>query len=1536
MRHRLQTRFILAGGLLVAATVGSSVWSAFTFIRLNRAVDETIRVSQETIDLSAELHSSLEREDDALLLFLSGNVEQARRELEAERRRGDRGFERLTRLVTDGNEQALLAQLRQQIERYRAAGDALLDSGGKPGGLEQYHLQVNPSLRQAVACCDRLREAYFRLMEQTGVRARDEAARGIRWVAAISVLTVALGIGIAVWLARSVLGPVRELTASLEAVRKGDFDRRIRQLSSDELGQLGAGFNRMAEALAEYRRSSLGELLAAKRTLEATLDALPDAVFVFGPDGELVAANPLARNVLAGKRVGSAVRLADIPFSDDQHAAITEALAGRPRAAPRLDFTQTFNVVLDGQPRRFLVTAVPIPDFLPGRCGAAVVLDDVTDFARLDELRSELIGVASHELKSPLTALRMNLLMLGEGAAGMTERQRQLVAAAVAGCEELALTIEELLDVTRIEAGQLRLDLAPVDLEAVLATVQKSMQPRFDDAGVRLVVTAEDGPVVVRGDPARLRSVLANLLSNALKYSPAGGVVEVELSSRQNAQSASPVTRQIAVTDQGPGVPAEFRERVFEKFFRVEHHTADRPETVRGTGIGLYLCREIVKAHGGSITCEPGPGGRGTRFVITLPGVADPSAPARASAPDRVAAVPSLPPNSFPPAERERRQTVNTALITPSAPSRSWPSDRPSDVAGREVSELLASLGSSPDGLSRVQSLQRLARDGFNEIAHQKPPRWYVQLLMSFQTPFNYLLLTLAVVAFLTEDYKATVVISVMVAISGLLRFWQEFRSGREAERLRALVHTTATVARPGSNPEETPIRNLVVGDVVHLSAGDLIPADVRVLSSKDLFVSQAALTGESIPVEKSDVAPAEVHRLLEAHVSPLDLPNICFMGTSVVSGTAKAVVFATGSRTYLGSLAQHLVGKRAETAFDKGVRSVSWLLIRFMIVMAPTVFILNGITKADWAEAFLFAVAIAVGLTPEMLPMIVTANLARGAVAMSRKKVIVKRLQAIQNLGALDVLCTDKTGTLTQDKVVLIQHLDLEGKECEEVLEYAYLNSYFQTGLKNLLDRAILEHEDLIETRELTKRYIKYDEVPFDFHRRRMSVIVHEVFKARDLLICKGAVEEVLSVCTEARIGGTTIPLTDAIRNEVLRLWNSLSEDGLRVIAVAAKQVWSRPNKQYGVGDEEQLTLIGFIAFLDPPKETAGPALAALARHGVTVKILTGDNELVARKVCRDVGLLTSGTLLGTQIEKMSDEELEEAAERTTLFAKLNPTQKARIIAALKRRGHTVGFLGDGINDAPALREADAGISVDTAADIAKESADVILLEKNLLVLEEGVLLGRQTYGNTIKYIKMAASSNFGNVFSVLVASVWLPFLPMLAIHLLIQNLLYDISQVGIPFDRMDDEYLEKPRKWQVNDLGRFMLCIGPISSIFDIITFCVMYFVFAANTPEMQSLFQSGWFVEGLLSQTLIIHMIRTAKIPFLQSTASAPLVVLTLCIMIIGIAVPFSPIGEAVGMVPLPLAYFPWLVAILVCYCLLTQLVKRYYIRRFGMWL
>jgi Mg2+-importing ATPase len=880
---------------------------------------------------------------------------------------------------------------------------------------------------------------------------------------------------------------------------------------------------------------------------------------------------------------------------------------------------------------------------------------------------------------------------------------------------------------------------------------------------------------------------------------------------------------------------------------------------------------------------------------------------------------------------------------------------RLAEEARLDLPALFQRLRSGPAGLTRRQAAERRAEVGLNEVAHEKPAAWYVQLASAFKHPFNLLLLTLAVVSFLSneEDLKAPIVISVMVLLSVLLRFVQEFRSGKAAEKLQAMVGTTATVSRPdprsvvpadvveqfGVNlcfndptAEEVPIKYLVPGDVIHLCAGDMVPADVRLLSSKDLFLSQSILTGESMPVEKVETPPpADM-----ASGSPLDLPNVCFMGSNVLSGTARAIVLATAGRTYFGALAKHLVGRRVLTSFDKGVNGVVWLLLRFMLVMVPLVFLINGLHQQNWAQAFLFALSMAVGLTPEMLPMIVTGNLARGAVAMSKHKVIVKRLNAIQNLGAIDVLCTDKTGTLTMDRVVLLKYLDITGRKNDEVFEYAFLNSNFQTGLKNLLDVAVLEHAGTAEAQALAKRYIKSDEVPFDFQRRRMSVIVHEIFHGKDLLICKGAPEEIFTVCTSVQLDGQAVPLGEEVRERALALRREMSQDGLRVIAVAYKEVLSQPGKQYGVADECNLTLCGYVAFLDPPKESAGPAIKALREYGVGVKVLTGDNELVSRKVCRQVGLDVSHTLLGGEIEKLSDAELGEAAERATVFAKLSPPQKARVIQALQRRGHTVGFLGDGINDAPALRAADVGVSVDTATDVARESADVILLEKSLMVLEEGVIEGRRTFGNTIKYIKMAASSNFGNMFSVLVASVWLPFLPMLPVQLLLQNLLYDLSQTGIPFDDVDPDYLRTPRRWQVGDIGRFMLWIGPISSVFDLTTFALLWFVFGANTPEHQALFQSAWFVEGLLSQTLIIHMIRTARVPFLQSRASPPLTLLTLTIMAVGVYLPFSVVGASVGMVPLPGAYFPWLAATLLCYCVLMQVVKGWYIRRFGTWL
>ncbi|QNJ99840.1 magnesium-translocating P-type ATPase [Dyella telluris] len=860
--------------------------------------------------------------------------------------------------------------------------------------------------------------------------------------------------------------------------------------------------------------------------------------------------------------------------------------------------------------------------------------------------------------------------------------------------------------------------------------------------------------------------------------------------------------------------------------------------------------------------------------------------------------------------------------------------------AFRNNEALYAALDTSAAGLNEEQIGERLDRDGLNEVSHEKPPHWSVQLLTAFKNPFIIVLLVLAVVQLLTDssDLTGPIIIAVMVGISVLLSFTQEYRSSKAAEKLKAMVRNTATVTRRASDGHseriEVPVGELVTGDIVHLAAGDMVPADLRLVSAKDLFISQAILTGESLPVEKS--APSHVHSGDELEGShhgdnPLDLPTVCYMGTNVVSGSATAVIVATGSRTYLGSLARTIVGERVQTSFDRGVSSVSWLLIRFMLVMVPIVFVINGLDKHDWLQAFLFALSVAVGLTPEMLPLIVTANLAKGALAMSKRKVVVKRLNAIQNFGAMDVLCTDKTGTLTLDKIVLERHLDLYGEESDEALEYGYLNSRFQTGLKNLMDKAVLTHRDL---EEVAQHYRIVDEIPFDFQRRRMSVVLGNG-DGNELLVCKGAVEEMLSICAGAKAGDEILPMTDEMRADIKAMTRGLNEDGLRVLVVAIKRQ-PPAGRAYGVADESDLIAVGCLAFLDPPKDSAATAIAALHHHGVEVKVITGDNEAVTRKICREVGLDVEHSAQGKHIEPLSDEELDVLVKRTTVFAKMSPLQKARVVKSLQRQGHTVGFLGDGINDAPALREADVGISVDTATDIAKESADIILLEKNLMVLEEGVIEGRITFGNIIKYIKMTASSNFGNMFSVLVASAFLPFLPMLPLQILVLNLLYDISQLSIPFDRMDDEYLRKPRKWDASDIGRFMVWIGPVSSIFDITTFLLLWYLFGANSPEHQSFFQSGWFIESLLTQTLIVHMIRTRRIPFVQSIASAPVLALTTAIIIIGMLIPYMGIGGKIGMEPLPGVYFGWLALTVLTYCVLTQLVKLIYIKRYGRWL
>ncbi|EBQ9379190.1 magnesium-translocating P-type ATPase [Salmonella enterica subsp. enterica serovar Tennessee] len=867
-------------------------------------------------------------------------------------------------------------------------------------------------------------------------------------------------------------------------------------------------------------------------------------------------------------------------------------------------------------------------------------------------------------------------------------------------------------------------------------------------------------------------------------------------------------------------------------------------------------------------------------------------------------------------------QTAVNATIPPSL------SERCLKVAAMEQETLWRVFDTHPEGLNAAEVTRAREKHGENRLPAQKPSPWWVHLWVCYRNPFNILLTILGGISYATEDLFAAGVIALMVGISTLLNFVQEARSTKAADALKAMVSNTATVLRViNENGEnawlELPIDQLVPGDIIKLAAGDMIPADLRIIQARDLFVAQASLTGESLPVEK--VAATREPR----QNNPLECDTLCFMGTNVVSGTAQAVVMATGAGTWFGQLAGRVSEQDNEqNAFQKGISRVSMLLIRFMLVMAPVVLIINGYTKGDWWEAALFALSVAVGLTPEMLPMIVTSTLARGAVKLSKQKVIVKHLDAIQNFGAMDILCTDKTGTLTQDKIVLENHTDISGKPSEHVLHCAWLNSHYQTGLKNLLDTAVLEGVDETAARQLSGRWQKIDEIPFDFERRRMSVVVAEDSNVHQL-VCKGALQEILNVCTQVRHNGDIVPLDDNMLRRVKRVTDTLNRQGLRVVAVATKYLPAREGDYQRI-DESDLILEGYIAFLDPPKETTAPALKALKASGITVKILTGDSELVAAKVCHEVGLDAGDVVIGSDIEGLSDDAL---AARTTLFARLTPMHKERIVTLLKREGHVVGFMGDGINDAPALRAADIGISVDGAVDIAREAADIILLEKSLMVLEEGVIEGRRTFSNMLKYIKMTASSNFGNVFSVLVASAFLPFLPMLPLHLLIQNLLYDVSQVAIPFDNVDEEQIQKPQRWNPADLGRFMVFFGPISSIFDILTFCLMWWVFHANTPETQTLFQSGWFVVGLLSQTLIVHMIRTRRLPFIQSRAAWPLMAMTLLVMVVGVSLPFSPLASYLQLQALPLSYFPWLIAILAGYMTLTQLVKGFYSRRYG---
>lgn len=828
--------------------------------------------------------------------------------------------------------------------------------------------------------------------------------------------------------------------------------------------------------------------------------------------------------------------------------------------------------------------------------------------------------------------------------------------------------------------------------------------------------------------------------------------------------------------------------------------------------------------------------------------------------------------------------------------------------------DILKNLHTSAEGLPENESRDRLKEYGYNETAKKRKRTVLFLILPKFINPLVIVLLIVAGFSFFFGQKISALLVGLMAASSILFSFIQEYRAGKEAEKLSEMVHSTATVIRKGKR-HEIKIREIVPGDIVDLYAGDMIPADLRIISAKDLFINQASLTGESLPVEKF-AAPFE-----PKNSSISELTNIAFMGSSVVSGTALAVVVKTGISTQFGEISRRLTTMRINTSFDKGINEFTWTMIRAMFFMVLFIFAVNLLRRGSFIEPLLFSLGVAVGLIPQMLPMIVTINLSKGAIAMSKKKVIVKRLNSIQNFGAMDVLCTDKTGTLTMDRIILERHCDVVRKENEDVLRFAYLNSSYQTGLKNLLDKAILKHEKLA-----IADFKKVDEMPFDFERKIMSVVVE--INGNHRLIAKGAPEEIFRRCGRYELEDEILDIEDLILSDLKEECDNLSADGFRVLAVAYKTIENKKNV-YSKEDENNLILKGYAAFLDPPKPSAKRAILALKKLGVEVKVLTGDNELVARKICADVGLDVKGLVIGDKVNKLSDNELNDLVRTTTVFARMSPLQKERVISALQQNKHIVGYLGDGINDAPALKASDVGISVNNAVDIAKESADIILLKKSLTVLEDGVMEGRKTFGNIVKYIKMGSSSNFGNMFSMAGASLFLPFLPMLPIQILLNNFLYDLSQVAIPTDNVDNEYLLKPRPWNVKSIKKFMVILGPVSSIFDFITFAVMLFIFHAQAE----LFRTGWFLESLCTQTLVIHIIRTGKIPFLESRPSRFMVFTSLFIIIAGLIIPFSPLVRPLGFVKPPPMYFAALFILICAYLLLVQIVKQWFVRKYG---
>ena len=874
----------------------------------------------------------------------------------------------------------------------------------------------------------------------------------------------------------------------------------------------------------------------------------------------------------------------------------------------------------------------------------------------------------------------------------------------------------------------------------------------------------------------------------------------------------------------------------------------------------------------------------------------------------------------------------------------------------KSVVEVLDALETSITGVQEDQVEMLRETYGENKLTKATEVPLWKKIYESIINPFTVILLVIAVISLMTnvilakpgeEDPTTSIIIVVLVLISGGIRFVQELKSDKAASNLSSLIVNTATVIRDGVQ-QEIPIEELVVGDVIKLSAGDMLPADALLLETRDFFIQQSSLTGESESVEKKTMwTPSEE----ETQKPVLESERFVFMGSNVVSGSALAVILVTGNDTMIGRIEKTLNNFDEPTSFEKEMNTISWLLIRLMLVLVPVVFVINGLTDSDWLEAGVFALSVAVGLTPEMLPMIITASLAKGAVIMAKEKVVIKKLNAIQDLGAIDILCTDKTGTLTQDEIILEYPLDIHANLDLGVLKIGYLNSYFQTGLKNLLDRAIItrtekesiEHEDL---RELSTRYKKIDELPFDFERRRMSVIVKEESHEGALLVTKGALEEMLSISAHVQDGKEIHPITEEIRQNILEAVSQLNEQGLRVLGVSQK-FYPNASHRFAVEDESNMILMGYLAFLDPPKPSAAPAIQALKEHGVMTKILTGDNEKVTQTVCERVGLPVDHILLGTDIEEMDDATLAIEAEKTTIFAKLSPEQKARIIRLLKVNGHKVGYMGDGINDAPSLKVADVGISVDTAVDIAKEVADVILLDKDLLVLEKGLIEGRKVYANMTKYIKMTVSSNFGNIFSLLFASVFLPFLPMAPVHLIVLNLIYDLSCVALPFDHVDEDFLKEPRAWTAKSITRFMSWLGPTSSIFDIITFAVIFFGIApmitgssyaesTNPAYFLMVFQTGWFIQSMWSQTMVIYMLRSPKLPFIQSKPAFSLLVTSLFALFIVTVLPYTPLAASLKLATLNGMYFLALILITVSYMLLVTIVKKVYIKKYREWL